>query len=55
MTDHQFRQLLETLKGIDGSLAAIARAMTGATESTEEPTDTSLLDAIERGRLFNPD
>lgn len=53
MTDHQFRQLLDTLKGIDGSLAAIARAMTGAT--TDDDGDTSLLDAIERGRLFGRD
>ena len=52
MTDHQFRQLLDTLKGIDGSLAAIARAMTGA---TDDDGDTSLLDAIERGRLFGRD
>lgn len=53
MTDHQLRQLIDALRGIDGSLAIIARALSDT--ETSEPTDVDINDAIERGRLFGRD
>jgi hypothetical protein len=52
MTDHQFRQLLEVLRGIDDSLGAIARALTSTGESDE---NVDIHDIIDRGRLFGKD
>ena len=52
MNDHQFRQLLDVLAGINTSLSSIARTLESCANE-EAPID--LGDAIERGRLFGRD